>query len=206
MGRINDAVEAPSEGKGIVKLSCIPLLLIWTLCACGGDKDKTDVDAAPPEPDAATMTPDAAPGQTDAAPEQPDAAPVICNMLSNDAPEITVRRSTAPLPVPTGGTIVDGTYFLVSDVFHETPEDADLGPEQATAQYTGDTVQLILSQMGEEAVATTSTFSTSGATDISFVQSCPDELDLRWDQYSTDGDTLQLHYTTLKRVQTYARQ
>ena len=184
-----------------ILVSAMILMFVW---GCGDDGPESLDDAAAP-PDAPVAGPDGAP-MPDANPQDPDAGPPVCNALTNDATAITVRRSTTALPTPTGGTIVDGTYYLVSDVFHEAAADMDLGPEQGTAEYTGTTVQQIVAAMGEAPLASTSTFTLGGGTAISFTQTCPGTLDLRWDQYSTDGINLALHYTTVKRVQTFVRQ
>ena len=47
---------------------------------------------------------------------------------------------------------------------------------------------------------------TPGGADISFMQTCPSEIALRWDKYSVNGNDLLLFYTAANRVQTYTRQ
>lgn len=197
-------------------LSCVswpvPVLVLILACiglstGCSDDDGGGDIDAAADPTDASVMT-DGSTEPIDAMPVPPDAPePVVCNMLGNDAPEITVRRSTALLPAPTGGTIEDGTYYLVSDIFYEAAMDMDLGPARVTAEITGDTVQQVVEIMGDPPVATTSTLNIGpGPTEILLSQTCPDPFDLRWDQYSSDGAILDLHYTMVKRVQTFMRQ
>ena len=187
------------------------LLACGLMLGCSGGDDGDDggvIDASdPPTTDAPVGgNPDAPEATPDAMGPTPDAAPVVCNMLNNTAPTITVRRSMQTLPTPTGGSIQDGTFHLTSDVFYNAPMDVDLGQAQATAVYAGTTVQLTTSQDGAKPVLSTSTFQTAGQNDISYFQSCPDELDLRWDKYSAGGGTIELHYTAASRVQTFTLQ
>jgi hypothetical protein len=80
----------------------------------GTDTATALTDGAVVKSDTAMVLPDAAIMKKDAAvacSNTPDAG-AACNTLANTADSITVSAGANPMPAGTGGTIVDGTYFL----------------------------------------------------------------------------------------------
>jgi hypothetical protein len=62
-------------------------------------------------------------------------ASFACTQPADPAPAITETGVCAPAPASTGGTIVDGTYYLTQSVAYRTG-DAGCGPGNPTAQGT----------------------------------------------------------------------
>jgi hypothetical protein len=96
------------------------------LTACGGATSSTSGDGGPPGP-----------GGTCSA-SVPDGA--ACNTLTNLAPTIIPTCATGTIPTGTGGTIVDGTYFLTGETYY-VGANCPQSPVSATIVIAGDCVQ-----------------------------------------------------------------
>ena len=100
-----------------------------------------------------------------------DQSPGACNTLSLDAvPSVEVQTSSAAGPTAQGGTIVDGTYYLVSSTVYFPTLDAD------TAGMLRDVVSVhtgVIDQRTDTGTESSSTYTTSGTT-IDIADTCPD--------------------------------
>src|SRR5580658_3477268 len=79
-----------------------------------------------------------------------------CNTLANHAPVISLPSTTAAAPHAQGGTILDGTYVLSSNVLYgsvpesdaEAANDAQFIEESETLSISGSTWQMVGSAEG----------------------------------------------------------
>jgi hypothetical protein len=97
-----------------------------------------------------------------------------CNTLVDDGPDVSFVAMATAAPVPTGGTIAEGTYELSALTLYTGPGGSTTAPGgtfSAVFEISGNTMQQVGSEDGVEK-RYTSTFTISGST-VSTVDSCP---------------------------------
>ena len=131
-------------------------------------------DAAPPI-DARVDAPVDAP--PDAAPpiDAPDAQPP-CNALVNIGQNITWQFVSEPRPTPTGGTILDGTYVLTSQISYDSFPGGFPMIGAETIEITGTVVQEVQADLvgggGFPPIRQTWSLTVSDATHVVIQQNC----------------------------------
>jgi hypothetical protein len=94
-----------------------------------------------------------------------------CNTLANIGTDVPVTTDPGPAPAMTGGTIVDGTYVLTSQVNYAGAT-LGSGALKQTFVITGNTVQVVQSGMGGPDEHSTIIQIPSG-NQLTFTYSCP---------------------------------
>ncbi|MGZ3451403.1 MAG: hypothetical protein ACXVEF_17475 [Polyangiales bacterium] len=126
----------------------------------------------------------------------------VCPTFANTAPTITDVTSTATVPVGTGGSIVDGTYFMTSHTTY-VGGDTTIKKHSYTIKIVGGVFQLVghdnTAADGAATFAITNNAST-GAFDLS--GTCPADVIGQHlgalDSYTADATTLHMYSSSKK--------
>jgi hypothetical protein len=104
---------------------------------------------------------DAAPGVVDVGPAI-DIGGMACNQLVNGAPVVSKATHAGPAPTMTGGTVVDGTYFLTA--IDKYNDETGSGMHQETWVFAGNTFQSVTSDTvdGKVNFRASGTYTTAG--------------------------------------------
>ncbi|MEO6420570.1 MAG: hypothetical protein ABIP39_14245 [Polyangiaceae bacterium] len=176
-------------------LGASAIAILWAFAACGGD------DSTATSPDASTDATEEPAVKLDAGMDTAVAdtgtdAMTGCNNLGNSAPNVMQQYAAGEAPVPAGGTIPDGKYFVTgSSVF---VGDAGLtGPTGAVLKQTevvsGNTFQLVSFEgtvIGS--VTQTGTYTVNADASVVAVTTCP-APDQRQLGFDSDGGTLTIY-------------
>lgn len=138
----------------------------------------------------AVTSPDAS-SPVDASPGADSAPPPAggCNAVALTAPPVTGVSETSAQPVPAGGTIADGTYFLTA---HQTFGAPSAGVTyRAVMVFKGSTIELAQTRNGGAEERATLTLTTTG-TKFAAKTTCPPGQSLSYDFYTATGTTLML--------------
>lgn len=112
-----------------------------------------------------------------------------CNAVPITAPPVTGVSETATRPIPAGGTIADGTYFLTA---HQTFGAPTAGVTyRAVMVFKGSTIELAQTRNGGAEERATLTLTTTG-TKFAAKTTCPPGSSLSYDSYTATGTTLML--------------
>lgn len=138
-------------------LSASAISLLWAAAACSSSSTIKVADASVDAP-------------LDASKDAATYGPVSCNMVANTAPIIAQQYATGDPPAPTGGSIVDGTYFVTAATIF-TADAGATGPTGALIRETnviaGETFQIASGSLSQ-----TGSFSTNGSA-INVAIHCP---------------------------------
>ena len=96
--------------------------------------------------------------------------PRLCNMVTNGAPVIAQQYAPGDPPAPSGGTIVDGTYFVTAATIF-TADAGATGPTGALIRET-DVISGTTFQIASGSLSQTGSFTTNG-TAIAIAITCP---------------------------------
>lgn len=130
-----------------------------------------------------------------------DTGIVACNAVPVTAPPVTGTAGTGTQPVPMGGTIADGTYFLTA---HQTYGSAPSATTYRTVLvFAGSRLDLAQTRNGGADERATLTVTTSG---IQFQthSTCPPGQSLSYDSYTATPTQITLF--DVPRVVTLTRQ
>jgi hypothetical protein len=104
----------------------------------------------------------------------PPAGPGVCNDLDNVGEPVLDVHLSDPMPSPTGGTILDGTYVRTASTYYETGDDAGSAHRRRETWDIGGDLARRVYQRDDDSVETgTFTLVTSGNTVIES-STCPD--------------------------------
>lgn len=146
------------------------VLATVVITACSSDSTSstpTATDAATPE--GGTAPTDG--GTTPEAGADTGTPAGMCNTLDNGAPLVSEVAGVGAKPVPAGGAIVDGTYFLTKhEVF--APSTPDANTRKRTIKLSGTTFETHENDTGKPEKRLCGTFTTSG-TNITFTVTSP---------------------------------
>jgi hypothetical protein len=122
--------------------------------------------------------------------------PPSCNDLVLDAPAFVLHSDPGAAPAATGGTIVDGTYFVTgATMYGQSLSDLPFGRHKA--QISGSTwqeVESVDSEPGGVNPDEHRTFSlTSTGTSLTLSRSCPSGSETAVLQYSAEGSRLTVY-------------
>jgi hypothetical protein len=173
------------------------LVALSVACSASTEPSSTTQDAESDTATSETATDTGA--ATDTSAEDTAGA---CNTLANAAPEITSATTTAAMPAPTGGTIVDGTYFLTaSTVYESTSTGSKL---QETITIAGGTLSSVKRGVTNPTDRTTWSYSTSGTT-VTVTRTCPSSK-TQMLGFTAGGATLTTFDTVANISKTYTKQ
>lgn len=150
-------------------------LATMAVAACSSDA----TTSTPAGSDAATADGGGGTPETGTVPEggadtstTPDAdAGGACNAVVNGAAVVGEVAGAGAKPVPAGGTIVDGTYFLTKhEVF--APGTPDANTRKRTIVFAGNTFQTHENDTGQAQKQYTGTYTTSGS-NLTLTVTCP---------------------------------
>lgn len=131
--------------------------ILWTLSACSSSTTTVVADASVDAP-------------LDAGKDTSTDGPPLCNMVANTAPTIGQQYAAGEPPAPTGGTIIDGTYFVTAATIF-TADAGVTGPTGALIRQTnviaGKTFEIASGSLSQ-----TGSFTTNG-TAIEIKINCP---------------------------------
>jgi hypothetical protein len=126
-----------------------------------------------------------------------DAVASGCNALVNSAPESTQSTIASAAPAATGGTIVDGTYFLTEFNLYD-PAGSASAPEPSGLKVTlaihGNEMDSIQTLPDDSSDTFAETFVVSG-TDLNRTLTCPNPGPDLQAVYSVTGNTLTIYET-----------
>lgn len=127
-----------------------------------------------------------------------------CNALVNIGQVVHETADPGSLPTMTGGTLVDGTYVLVSNVQYATSS-ADSDTHKRTIQIAGDTIQLVNSDNGGPDIHATLKIAPSGSA-LNETAACPVGLQITPGTYTATATTLAIQKNGSNQVETYDKQ
>lgn len=126
-----------------------------------------------------------------------DARPIdaaACNAVVNQGTLLAIQQVAQAAPTPAGGTILDGTYVVTASTIY-TGVGGLTGPNgsmvQATSVNSAGTYQYV-DEGGGTVNRSIGTFST-GATDITITQTCPDPTQLTFTRFDASATTLTIY-------------
>ncbi|MBK7579063.1 MAG: hypothetical protein IPI67_02555 [Myxococcales bacterium] len=136
----------------------------------------------------------------------------VCNTFANGASPIDETKVATSQPAPTGGTLVDGTYFLTSYAINTGPG-GSAGPTGKKIRHTlvisgassgTATLQSVREKLGEAELRTTGTATSSG-TNLNIQLTCGVSGSTSIG-YTVTSTGLQLLDATNTNVQTFTKQ
>jgi hypothetical protein len=160
---------------------------VFLLGACSSNSSANPVDTDPAEAGAPEAS-GADSGQPSPGASVDSSPPGPCDELTNSAPVVMIGSVPTRPPAPTGGTIVDGTYFVTNVTVFNIPDDAGVSgfTYQQTNVAKAGTYDAVTSVNKAAPTFASGTFTTSG-TSISVLQQCPIAQPLPFTGYSSDG-------------------
>lgn len=127
-----------------------------------------------------------------------------CNTLANVGTSVSETANAAAVPVMTGGTIVDGTYVLTSNVQY-AGSGAGSKTHKRTLAISGTTLQLVNSDNGGPDVHVTIKVAPVGA-ELNEMGTCPAGFALTPGTYTATATTLEIQKNGSKQLETYTKQ
>jgi hypothetical protein len=176
-------------------LGASAIAIFWAFTACGGDDSTaTTPDASTDATEEPAVKLDA--GMDTATTDTGTDAMQGCNNLGNSAPNVMQQYAAGDPPVPAGGTIADGTYFVSGSNVYVGDAGLD-GPTGATLKQTekvsGNTFQLVSFEgMVIGSVTQTGTYAVNADASVAVTTTCP-AADQRQFGFDSDGGTLTIY-------------
>ena len=127
-----------------------------------------------------------------------------CNTIDNAATKFTSTKSTAAMPTPAGGTIVDGTYFETAETAYEASTAGPGGDHQETNVIAAGKLEVVKLGVTNPIDRTSWTFTTSGTT-LTLTRTCPSAKTQPLG-FTASGNTLMVFDSLAKTVKTYTKQ
>jgi hypothetical protein len=127
-----------------------------------------------------------------------------CNAIANVGTPVAETANAAALPAMTGGTIVDGTYVLISNVQY-AGSSAGTKTHKRTLAISGTTIQLVNSDDAGADVHVTLKIAPSGNA-LNETLTCPTGLPFTPGTYTATATTLAIQKSGSQQVETYAKQ
>ena len=127
-----------------------------------------------------------------AAPVSDDGS-AACNCLRVSGPPVNIVAGSSSPGLPTGGTLLDGTYVLTRAQYYASGVGvgSTIGTAQATVTIAGGSWQEAGVLNGSPIPPFDATVATSGAT-LTLTRTCPDTAGVTW-EFSSSGSTLTLY-------------
>lgn len=126
-----------------------------------------------------------------------------CNTLSNDAPTLQKDHHAEPTPTMTGGTIVEGKYFLTAmDKYNGA---TGTSAHQETWVFSGGNVQVVTKHEEKGDVRFSGTYSTSGNT-LTAAFTCPAANAISFKYTATATQIAMVNPDDANEVHTFTKQ
>jgi hypothetical protein len=127
-----------------------------------------------------------------------------CNTLANTGAVVSETANAGALPTMNGGTVLDGTYVLVSNVQY-AGSGAGSKTHKRTLQISGTTIQMVNSDDNGPDVRVTLSIAPSGS-ELNESGTCPTGLTITPGKYTASSTSLAINKHGSNQVETYTRQ